>query len=205
MTTSCRRRRAPRSRSRSTRCCGCSRRTCPFVTEEVWSWWRTTARCTARRGRVVDDLPAFAATTSRCIRRAAAVLGEMRKAKSEAKRSMRTDVTHARRATRRPSSGVRSTPAIDDVRDAGRVVGELELRRRRGARGRRHPREPRSARGRVTIDPRRRPRLARRPRQPRDRRRGAGAGPPVGKRLLAVERERPLMRAAGLARSSSTR
>ena len=57
---------------------------------------------------------------------AAAVLGEIRKAKSEAKRSMRTDVTHA--VVRAPAALLRSLePVVSDVRDAGRIVGELEM------------------------------------------------------------------------------
>ena len=31
---------APRSASRSTRCSGCSRRSCRSSTEEVWCWWQ---------------------------------------------------------------------------------------------------------------------------------------------------------------------
>ena len=54
------------------------------------------------------------------------MLGEVRKAKSEAKRSMRTDVTRA--VVHAPAELRRALePAISDVRDAGRVVGALEL------------------------------------------------------------------------------
>jgi valyl-tRNA synthetase len=55
---------------------------------------------------------------------AAAVLGEIRKAKSEAKRSMRTDVTAA--TVRAPAELLRAlAPATSDVCDAGRVAGDL--------------------------------------------------------------------------------
>ena len=59
------------------------------------------------------------AATSRSIPAAAAVLGAIRKAKSEAKRSMRTDVTARVVARHRPSSGAALEPALDDVRDGG--------------------------------------------------------------------------------------
>ncbi len=54
------------------------------------------------------------------------MLGELRKAKSEAKRSMRTEVTTA--IVRAPAELRRALePVAGDVRDAGRVVGDLEL------------------------------------------------------------------------------
>ncbi|HLM29196.1 MAG TPA: valine--tRNA ligase [Acidimicrobiales bacterium] len=98
----------------------------PFVTEEVWSWWQEgsihrSAWPSADRLREVaggvDDEPADPAALAV----AAAVLGEVRKAKSEAKRSMRTDVV---------SAAVTDTPgrlslldlAADDVCSAGRIA-----------------------------------------------------------------------------------
>ena len=67
-----------------------------------------------------DDLAVYAV--------AAAVLGAVRKAKSEAKRSMRTEVTRGGRARHRPSGSRALEPALDDVRDAGRVVGDARAR-----------------------------------------------------------------------------
>jgi valyl-tRNA synthetase len=97
----------------------------PFVTEEVWSWWRDGSIHRAP-WPAADDLSAFTSDDVAIYPAAAAVLGEIRKAKSEAKRSMRTDVLSA--MVHAPSELLRaSEPALDDVRDAGRVVGSLEL------------------------------------------------------------------------------
>jgi valyl-tRNA synthetase len=96
----------------------------PFVTEEVWSWWRDGS---VHRGSwpTADELADFANDDVAMYTAAAAVLGELRKAKSEAKRSMRTDVSHA--VVRAPAALLRSLdPVVSDVRDAGRIVGELE-------------------------------------------------------------------------------
>jgi valyl-tRNA synthetase len=97
----------------------------PFVTEEVWSWWRDGS-IHRSQWPATDDLAPFAADDLAIYPAAAAVLGEIRKAKSEAKRSMRTEVTAA--TVHAPAELLRALrPALDDVRDAGRVVGELEL------------------------------------------------------------------------------
>jgi len=97
----------------------------PFVTEEVWSWWRDGS-IHRSPWPTADDLSAFAADDLAVYPAAAAVLGELRKAKSEAKRSMRTEVTGA--LVRAPGELRRALePATSDVRDAGRVVGQLEL------------------------------------------------------------------------------
>ncbi len=97
----------------------------PFVTEEVWSWWRdgSVHRSEWPSGR---ELGAFADADVAVYPAAAAVLGDIRKAKSTAKRSMRTDVTRA--VVRAPGEQLRAlAPALADVRDAGRIVGEPEL------------------------------------------------------------------------------
>ncbi|MGH9138814.1 MAG: valine--tRNA ligase [Acidimicrobiales bacterium] len=92
----------------------------PYVTEEVWSWWRegSVHRSAWPEPAGVDGDPAVLAVASN-------VLGEIRRAKSEAKQSMRTEVERA---------VVRDTPerlailrlAEADVRAAGRVA-DLEL------------------------------------------------------------------------------
>jgi valyl-tRNA synthetase len=98
----------------------------PFVTEEVWSWWRGDGSIHRSPWPSPDDLAPFGADDVTIYPAASAVLGELRKAKSEAKRSMRTDVTVA--VVRAPAELRRALePAISDVRDAGRVVGDLEL------------------------------------------------------------------------------
>ena len=97
----------------------------PFVTEEVWSWWREGSVHRAPWPGA-DDLSSFASADATVYPASAAVLGEIRKAKSEAKRSMRTDVVRA--TVRAPAELLRSLePALADVRDAGRIVGDVEL------------------------------------------------------------------------------
>jgi valyl-tRNA synthetase len=97
----------------------------PFVTEEVWSWWQDgsihrSAWPSADRLREaaggVDDEPA----DPEVLAVAAAVLGEVRKAKSGAKRSMRTDVVSAA-VTDTPARLALLAPAADDVCSAGRI------------------------------------------------------------------------------------
>ncbi|HEX6422860.1 MAG TPA: class I tRNA ligase family protein, partial [Acidimicrobiales bacterium] len=101
----------------------------PFVTEEVWSWWqegsvhrsRWPSADALRQAAGADDAaspgdepdPAVLAV-------AAAVLGEVRKAKSEAKRSMRTEVAAAVVADS-PERLALLALAADDVRSAGRI------------------------------------------------------------------------------------
>ena len=94
----------------------------PFVTEEVWSWWKegSVHRAAWPDG---DELrgPAGDGADPLVLDVAAAVLGEVRKAKTVAQVSMRADVARA---------VVRDTPArlaalgavVDDVRDAGRIT-----------------------------------------------------------------------------------
>jgi valyl-tRNA synthetase len=98
----------------------------PFVTEEVWSWYRTDGSVHRAPWPSPDDLSAFAADDLAIYPAASAVLGAIRKAKSEAKRSMRTDVT---RAVVHSSAELRRAlePGLDDVRSAGRVVGDVEF------------------------------------------------------------------------------
>jgi valyl-tRNA synthetase len=97
----------------------------PFVTEEVWSWWRDGSIHRAA-WPAADDLSLFASDDATVYPAAAAVLGEIRKAKSEAKRSMRTEVPSV--VVHAPAELLRALePALDDVRDAGRVTGAIEL------------------------------------------------------------------------------
>ena len=96
----------------------------PFVTEEVWSWWQEgsvhrASWPSARRwlrglsaGGVGD--PAVLAT-------AAAVLGQIRKAKSEAKVSMRAEA--ARVVVRGPDDAADAVRASEgDLRAAGNIA-----------------------------------------------------------------------------------
>jgi valyl-tRNA synthetase len=105
----------------------------PFVCEEVWSWWQPSGsihraswpdaaelREEVRR----DGAPAPAAQEDEALTLAAEVLGEVRKAKSEAQRPMRAPVSHVR---------VHDTPArlaalrlgLGDLLAAG-AIEELE-------------------------------------------------------------------------------
>jgi valyl-tRNA synthetase len=96
----------------------------PFVTEEVWSWWRDGSVHRASWPSV-DELGEVSLRTGGYAR-VAAVLGEVRKAKSEAQRSMRTEV--ARLVVRAPASELAALrDCVDDLRDAGGVTGAVEL------------------------------------------------------------------------------
>jgi valyl-tRNA synthetase len=96
----------------------------PFVTEEVWSWWRDgSVHCAAwptvaELGKSRDDTSVYDI--------ASVVLGEIRKAKSSAQRSMRTEVTRVV-VYLPPAESQPLELAIDDLREAGRVTGEIEL------------------------------------------------------------------------------
>jgi valyl-tRNA synthetase len=96
----------------------------PFVTEEVWSWWRTGSvhRApwpTAQEIPVGNGDPGMLETVS-------VVLSGLRKAKSEAKASMRTPIERA--VVLAPSSVEAHIAAAGaDLRAAGRVAF-LELR-----------------------------------------------------------------------------
>ncbi|WP_163275992.1 valine--tRNA ligase [Cellulomonas iranensis] len=98
----------------------------PFATEEVWSWWREG---TVHRAPwpTSDALRAAAGGTDPgLVAGAGAALAALRKVKSEAKVSMRTPVEHA--VLDVPAAlraGVEA--AIDDVRNAGRATGTLEI------------------------------------------------------------------------------
>ena len=92
----------------------------PFVTEEVWSWWQdgSVHRAAWPSG---EELRATAPNGDPLVYSVAAeVLGEIRKAKTAAKQSMRAAVSrvvvrdHAERL-----DALRA--ALDDVREAGHV------------------------------------------------------------------------------------
>jgi valyl-tRNA synthetase len=92
----------------------------PFVTEEVWSWWqdgsvhRSAWPAVGELGRSVDvGGPAL-------LRDVSAVLSLVRKAKSEAKVSMRADV--ARVVVSGPAAALANvSAAADDLRGTGRI------------------------------------------------------------------------------------
>ena len=92
----------------------------PFVTEEVWSWSNEGSVHTSAWPSAESLLVAAGDGDALVLDVAASVLGEARKAKTAAQRSLRTDVERV---------VVRDTPrrlaalawALDDVREAGRI------------------------------------------------------------------------------------
>jgi valyl-tRNA synthetase len=95
----------------------------PYVTEEVWSWWRSGSVHTAAWPSP-DELPGDADPT--ILDAAAELLAGLRGAKSGAKVSMRTEVLTAvvhGRQDRLELAG----QAVDDVRAAGKVSGLLTM------------------------------------------------------------------------------
>lgn len=90
----------------------------PFVTEEVWSWWRSgsvhrAAWPAAAEASADGDADLFAT--------ASALIGAVRRAKAEAGLSMRTEVPRAVLRLRADDTDAVQA-VLDDVRAAGRVV-----------------------------------------------------------------------------------
>ncbi|MEU3025869.1 valine--tRNA ligase [Nocardiopsis alba] len=92
----------------------------PFVTEEVWSWWQDGSvhagpwpSAAEYRAVAADGDPAVLAAT-------AEVLRAVRKAKSEAKLSMRAEVEHVVVSGKRAES---ARAAAGDIAAAGRAAG----------------------------------------------------------------------------------
>jgi valyl-tRNA synthetase len=90
----------------------------PFVTEEVWSWWQTGSVHRAP-WPVADELPAGGDPAVVTV--AAEALAGVRKAKSDAKQSMRADVESA--TVTAPAAQVPLLEAARaDLVDAGRIL-----------------------------------------------------------------------------------
>ena len=96
----------------------------PFVTEEVWSWWQDGSVHQSAWPNA-EELGVHGGDSS-VYDVSAAVLGEIRKAKSTAQRSMRTEVARAVVSLPPDLSGALEL-GLDDVRDAGRVTGDLDV------------------------------------------------------------------------------
>jgi valyl-tRNA synthetase len=98
----------------------------PYVTEEVWSWWQEgsvhrAAWPTAR------DLGAASAATPDTLAAVAAALAGIRGAKSNAKVSMRTELSRC--VVSGPAQLVAAARTAEgDLRNAGRITGGIEFR-----------------------------------------------------------------------------
>ncbi|MDQ1662163.1 MAG: valyl-tRNA synthetase, partial [Blastococcus sp.] len=90
----------------------------PFVTEEVWSWWQTGSVHRAS-WPVAAELPADG--NPAVVTAAAEVLAAVRKAKSDAKQSMRADVDTAT-VTASADRGALVEAARADLAAAGRIA-----------------------------------------------------------------------------------
>ncbi|VXB85858.1 valine--tRNA ligase [Nocardioides sp. AX2bis] len=95
----------------------------PYVTEEVWSWWRPGSVHRAA-WPVVADLGAPAAADASSLEAVAATLTGIRGAKSQAKVSMRTPLSRVE--VRGPQQLVDAAATAErDLRATGRVTGEM--------------------------------------------------------------------------------
>jgi valyl-tRNA synthetase len=98
----------------------------PFVTEEVWSWWQEGSVHRASWPAADEVAVTAHGADAGVLRDVSIVLAGIRKAKSEAKTSMRTDVSAA--TVTGPQDALdRVTLVADDLRATGRVR-ELLLR-----------------------------------------------------------------------------
>jgi valyl-tRNA synthetase len=101
----------------------------PFVTEEVWSWWRSGSVHRAPWPSLAEV--AIDEGEVRLLSVVGDALSQVRKAKSEAKVSMRTDVASA--IVRGPDDALDLLAlGADDLKSAGRI---LDLALERGTTG----------------------------------------------------------------------
>ena len=95
----------------------------PYVTEEVWSWWRDESVHHASWPQVTELGSAAAADPSAIDAVAAALVG-IRGAKSQAKVSMRAELSRVEISG--PAALVTAAElAADDLRATGKIIGEL--------------------------------------------------------------------------------
>ncbi len=97
----------------------------PFVTEEVWSWWRSGSvhHATWPESKLLEEVAGDADPS--VLTTAAALLADVRKAKSTEKRSLRTEVTRLT-VTDTPEQIAALRLAEADLRRAG-VVTDVEF------------------------------------------------------------------------------
>jgi valyl-tRNA synthetase len=93
----------------------------PFVTEEVWSWWQDGSVHRASWPDAAELRAAAADGPPGVLDAVADVLGEIRKAKTEAKRSLRAEVSLV--TVTAPAAMIEAVRAAEpDLREAGRVA-----------------------------------------------------------------------------------
>ena len=95
----------------------------PFVTEEVWSWWKdgTVHTSTWPTAQTLHDYQGAPELTAI----AAEALSQLRKAKSEAKVSMRADISSVT-VTASAQTNTALASAASDLRAAGRMLSDFE-------------------------------------------------------------------------------
>ena len=103
----------------------------PYVTEEVWSWWQEGSIHRAS-WPVSADLGSAAAADPATIDAVAAALVGIRGAKSQAKVSMRAELSRVE-ITGPPALLAMVRTATHDLRRAGKITGELVLTEREDA------------------------------------------------------------------------
>ncbi len=97
----------------------------PYVTEEVWSWWQEGS-VHRQAWPTATDLGSAAAADPGMLQAVAATLAGIRGAKSQAKVSMRTELTRVEVSGPAPRLE-QAQRAAEDLRAAGKVVGELRF------------------------------------------------------------------------------
>jgi valyl-tRNA synthetase len=97
-----------------------------YVTEEVWSWWQDGS-IHRSEWPAAGELRSIAADGEPAVFAAAAeVLSEIRKAKTEAKQSLKAEVSAVVvRGDEKRLAAVRSS--LEDIREAGNVTGDITL------------------------------------------------------------------------------
>ncbi|MGH3371840.1 MAG: class I tRNA ligase family protein, partial [Nocardioidaceae bacterium] len=95
----------------------------PYVTEEVWSWWREGS-IHRTPWPTISDLGSAASSTPAMLAAVADVLTGIRGAKSQAKVKMRTELASV--TVTGPAEAVAlAEQAAEDLRAAGNITGEL--------------------------------------------------------------------------------
>ncbi|ONH30455.1 valine--tRNA ligase [Pseudofrankia asymbiotica] len=94
----------------------------PFVTEEVWSWWQAGSVHRARWPEAPQLRKLAEAAPARQLEVVGVVLSAVRRAKSEAKVSMKAEVASAR-ITAEPDVLALLDPVGADLRNAGSIAG----------------------------------------------------------------------------------